>query len=265
MKRFRTIEFSDSRFQKEGLRFVTVKSNNLKGRGDVILFIPEKISKNCAVTILLHGVYGSAWSWPMSGGVHLIEKAKTNPMVLAFPSDGLWGDGSGYVPHDGFDFEKWIAEDIPELLIEIIPEITTDSLFFVTGLSMGGFGALRIGAKYHQRFKSFSGHSSITHLQQMQLFVEEDISHYTHAGVDDQGVFETIKKNKNKIGKFRFDCGTSDLLLEHNRRLHECLKSENIQHTYEEFSGGHEWSYWQKHIERSLDFFRNQIPFKSTF
>lgn len=256
MKKFRTIEVSDPQWEKDGLRFITVKSENLKGRGDIIVFTPKIITPKTAVTILLHGVYGSAWSWPLKTGVHLKESEKENPMILVFPSDGLWGDGSGYVPHDGYDFEKWIAEDIPEILMQEVKGVSENTDFFIAGLSMGGFGALKIGAKYHQRFKAFSGHSSITNMEQMQLFVEEDLYHYKQPDPVEEDVFETIVKYKNNIGSFRFDCGASDILIEQNRKLHQQLLQAGIPHEYYEFEGGHEWSYWQKYIQDSLEFFK---------
>ncbi len=256
MKKFRTIEISDPQFEKDNLRMITVKSKNLKGRGDIVVFVPPKIKKNTAVVILLHGVYGSAWSWPLKTGIHIDELNAESPFVLAFPSDGLWGDGSAYSPHDGYNFEKWIAEDVPEILISEIENVSEQSLFFISGLSMGGFGALKIGAKYNQRFKAFSGHSSITNTEQMQLFVEEDMEHFQQTDKVDEDVFETIRKYKDQIGPFRFDCGTNDLLFDHNKKLHAQLSAEGIAHHYEGLEGSHEWKYWAKHVKRSLDFFR---------
>ena len=106
MHEFRTVEISDPRFERDHLRVFTVKSSGLKGRADVCVFIPPSITTavTLPVVILLHGVYGSSWSWPLKSGVHvqLMEKIRSGelpPMVLAMPSDGLWGDGSGYLEH----------------------------------------------------------------------------------------------------------------------------------------------------------------------
>ena len=84
--------------------------------------------KSLPLVILLHGVYGSSWVWTRKGGVHIsaldmIQKGIVNPMVIAMPSDGLWGDGSGYLPHNNKDFEKWIVDDVPNAVIENISSI----------------------------------------------------------------------------------------------------------------------------------------------
>ncbi|MEM8888757.1 MAG: esterase family protein, partial [Bacteroidota bacterium] len=70
MSSFRTIELSDAPFEWEGLRFMTVKSPSLKGRGDICLYVPHltKEAQNLPIYILLHGVYGSAWIWALKGG-----------------------------------------------------------------------------------------------------------------------------------------------------------------------------------------------------
>lgn len=262
---FRTIEVSDREYERDGLRWFTVKSQNLKGRGDVVVYVPEtKLLQPLPVIILLHGVYGSAWSWPFKSGVHLqvkemIKKKIIPPVMLVFPSDGLWGDGSAYVPHDDYDFEKWIAEDVPLLLKLQFRQITEKSKFFISGLSMGGFGAMKIGAKYPKIFHGFSGHSSITHLDQMKLFVEESMDHYSQQDATDCSVMKTILQNQKTVWPFRFDCGKSDELLAANRKLHKQLMKAGIAHDYEEFDGGHEWPYWEKHISRSILFFLNEV------
>lgn len=260
---FRTIEISDPRFEHEGLRQITVKSAALKGRADVTVWSPEGCVTPEANVILLHGVYGSHWAWALKGGAHrtaarLIEAGEIPPMTLIMPSDGLWGDGSGYVSHREQNFERWIAEELPALAMQVLPDAPEERQFFIAGLSMGGFGALRIGAKYWRRFRAISGHSSITHFDQLAQFVEEDLGNY-QAPPGDRSVLETILANRDHLPPLRFDCGTSDPLLEYNRRLHEQLEANGIPHVHEEFPGGHEWPYWEEHLADTLRFFASKL------
>lgn len=260
--KFRTIEISDSRFESDHLRFITVKTPHLRGRGDICVFAPPGIAPGASVPVilLLHGVYGSAWSWAFGAGVHkqtlrMIESGEIPPVILAMPSDGLWGDGSGYLPHNGFDFEKWIAEDVPAVLCERITGARPDSPLYISGLSMGGFGALRIGAKYGKCFRGISAHSAITSLEQMKLFVEEDLHHYRQTEQENEDVLQSFLTYRDQLPPMRFDCGASDLLIEYNRTLHRQLTDQGIPHRYEEFPGGHEWSYWEEHVGKSIRFF----------
>jgi S-formylglutathione hydrolase FrmB len=221
---------------------------------------PEVVGKtDVPLVILLHGIYSSHWAWAFKGGAHLTLARLTAsgavpPMVLAMPSDGLWGDGSGYVPHPSQDFERWIVDEVPVAAAEVLPCLGSASPRFIAGLSMGGFGALRLAGKYPSRFQGASGHSSATHLEQLRGGVEEPLARYG-AHPDDQSVLETLLRNRDSLPPFRFDCGTRDFLLAYNRELHLALQAAGVPHDYEEFPGAHDWAYWEAHLEDSLKFF----------
>ncbi len=258
---FRTLEVSDPRFSQEGMHYVTVKTPNLRGRGDISVFLPTSTSQPLPIVILLHGVYGSHWAWTMKAGVHrtaqrLIDENRIKPIALAMPSDGLFGDGSGYLPHSGRNFENWILDDVPAAIGAAFPNVKFDhDGYFIAGLSMGGYGAMRLGGRYPQHFRGFAGHSSITALEQLSQFVEEPASDYAQDEPQDGSVLAQLIKNKALLPPFRFDCGLDDELLVANRTLHQKLIEHAIPHEYQEFPGGHEWSYWEQHIEKTLLFF----------
>ncbi len=257
---FRTIEISDPRFEAGGLRWMTVKSAALRGRADITFWIPDPAGAEPAgLVILLHGVYGSHWAWALKGGAHrtaqrLMASGEMPPVVLAMPSDGLWGDGSGYVPHAGGDFERWIVEEVPAAARHLAGEANLRKKFFLSGLSMGGFGALRLGAKYGDLCAGISAHSSITEFGQMGQFVEGDLAEYG-ARAQDASALGEILDHRATLPPLRFDCGTSDPLIEPNRALHQELARAGVAHVYEEFEGGHEWPYWETHLADSLRFF----------
>jgi len=260
-KAFRTTEISDPKFESNHLRFITVKTKNLRGRGDICVFVPPIAdAENLPLVILLHGVYGSAWVWSQKAGVHftaweMMKKGTIKPMVIAMPSDGLWGDGSAYLPHHKKNFEKWIVDDVPLAVMQNIVQVSSASDLFISGLSMGGFGALRLGIKHSEKFKAISAHSAITDIAQMPLFVEEAIENYREIPGQVNSVLETVENQNSDLPRIRFDCGLEDDLLEANRTLHQQLQESEIEHTYQEFPGAHEWSYWQEHIKDSLLFF----------
>ncbi len=261
---FRTIELSDKPYEN-GLRFLTIKTPNLQGRGDICLYVP-KVKKGVTdlpIYILLHGVYGSAWIWAMKGGAaktaqRLMENGEIQPAIIAMPSDGLWGDGSAYFSHHGQHFDRWIVEDVPLAVQENIPEAGAASPLCIGGLSMGGYGALMLGARFPDKFKAISGHSSITKLKEMAQFVEEPLEDYTkECGLPN--VVDALIFNRNRLPALRFDCGTADDLIAGNRELHRALTEVDIAHEYAEFSGGHEWAYWQEHVEETFRFFDAQV------
>jgi len=257
---FHTIQLSDPAFEQEGLRFVTVKSRALRRRGDVCVWAPEA-SEISTLLILLHGVYGSHWAWPMAGGVHrtaqcMLKAEEIAPMVIAMPSDGLGRDGSGYLTHPlSEDVERWIVDEVPAIARIAAPALRTDARVAIGGLSMGGYGAIRLGAKYADRFSSISAHSAITNIEEMSEFVEEPLQGYLAcARMEELSTLYWLRRRREHLPKLRFDCGVSDPLIEGNRSLDRALTAEGIEHVYEEFAGGHEWSYWGEHVARTLRF-----------
>ena len=147
-------------------------------------------------------------------------------------------------------------EDVIGCVTEVIPCLDSSSPLFIAGLSMGGYGALRLGAKHAERVAGFSAHSSITKADQLTRFTEEPLSYYGNAlNREDALPLYWMTKHKNALPPFRFDCGESDVLIEANRELHQALVVLDIPHDYFEFKGGHDWSYWQTHIVDTLLFF----------
>ncbi len=243
----------------QGFEFITVKSNALKKRADITVFKPKGYIEYAGVVILLHGVYGSHWAWSVKGNVHettqqLVDSEAIKPMILVMPSDGLFGDGSGYLPHKTENYEAWIVEDVFQVIKEQIPEVNENTPIFISGLSMGGYGALRLGAKYPEKFKAFSGLSTITAFDQMKIFVA-DFEDLKEKVLIKDSVIDWLTANKYKLPPFRFDCGAEDILIEYNRKLHQELTKKNIAHTYTEYAGAHTWEYWAEHIKDTLLFF----------
>jgi len=174
-------------------------------------------------------------------------------MMIAMPSDGLWGDGSGYVPHAQADYEKWIVDDIPRCLRELFPQLHPQK-FLLAGLSMGGYGALRLGMKYASQVQGISAHSSITKAEQLSQFIPYPARAFQYAGDVDTDLLHWAKVNRDMLPPIRFDCGTEDSLLEPNRALDRALTELHVPHVYEEFRGGHDWQYWTQHVRRTLAF-----------
>jgi putative tributyrin esterase len=258
---FRTVELSDPSIPLEGLRFMTVKSAALAMRADISFYLPPEADRqrNLPLLVLLHGVYGSHWAWALKGGAHvtaarLIDEGAIPPLAIAMPSDGLWGDGSGYVRHPDRDFERWIVEEVPAAARDLSASITRDSPLLVAGLSMGGFGALRIAGKYPRQITAAAAHSAVTDVAQFDALIAESRSGWSSDPAD-RSVLAALAGAEAPLPPIRFDCGLADSYLDANRCLHRELGILGIEHVYAEAAGGHDWSYWSRQVEHSLRFF----------
>lgn len=262
---FAHLEVSDPTFPLDGLRFATIDSPALGGRGDVSFWWPEDTDPAAALplVVLLHGVYGSAWAWAAKAGAHrtaarLVEAGEIPPVVVAMPSDGLWRDGSGYVAHGGGgpDAASWIADDVLRLASLVAPYDVDRSPAVVAGLSMGGWGALRLGATRPDRFRASYGLSSITNFGEMSQFVATPLDGYGFPQDEwDVGTAMAAAAATTAAGPVAFRCGTEDPLVDGNRALHRRLDAAGVAHDYTEDPGGHEWPYWERHLPDVLGWF----------
>jgi enterochelin esterase-like enzyme len=259
-RRFPNAQLSPPVPGNETLRFLSFRGTSLFYRGDVVICTPPQCEslRDIPLLLLLHGVFGCQWNWWLNGRIdrtmaEMLQNRQVPPMVIAMPSDGLWGDGSGYVQHAHGDYERWIVDDVPDCLGELFPKLRADK-FFLAGLSMGGFGAMRLGMKHASRVLGISAHSAVTDTSQLSRHIASPPEAFQFAGQLDVSLLHWAATNLRQLPPLRFDCGTEDPLLEENRRLHRELEQLAVAHRYEEFPGGHDWPYWSEHVRRTLAF-----------
>ena len=258
---FVSFEVSDDAFESEGLRHVTVASSALGRRASLCVWQASD-HEPVATIVLLHGVFGSEWAWALRAGAHrscarAIVSSAAPPFRLVMPSDGLWGDGSGYLDGPAGNVEAWVLDEAPLAAALAFdpaasPSEVQDQKLFLCGLSMGGYGALRLGAKYAPRVAGVSAHSSVTQLDELSAWCRA-LPQPRVPGDDD--VMRWMRANRQMLPQLRFDCGRDDELVDSNRALHDALDDLGISHRYEEFAGAHEWDYWERHFADSLTFF----------
>ena len=135
----------------------------------------------------------------------------------------------------------------------------------IGGLSMGGYGAMKLALKHPGLFCSANSHSGAVSLERMvnnenagwrdkmrRIFGEDAV------GGDDPFAL-ALKGDAQTRPALKIDCGTEDFLLESNRAFHAHLEQHGVAHQYDEFPGGHEWSYWDTHVQEALAFHRQNL------
>lgn len=130
----------------------------------------------------------------------------------------------------------------------------------IGGLSMGGYGAMKLGLKYPDIFGSIASHSGV--LDIATVFQEEQWAELKAIYGDSMDPAEDCFALAAESGKkpvIYFDCGVDDFLIEHNRRFHAHLASLGIEHSYQEYPGAHTWEFWDTHITSALKFHQAQF------
>lgn len=258
---YQQIEKSNSRYTANNVQLLTVHASSVGGRRDISLYNAYSEARDIPIVFLLHGVYGNHWVWMHLGGVHevyerLRKESGLSEMLLVMPSDGGFYGGSAYLPlKEGGDYDAWIVDDALNAVIETIECVSSESRVYISGLSMGGYGALRLGAKYPETFNGVSGHSSITSLSEMPIFVKEPLSLYECDNENESSIVYWMEKHRTQLPPMRFDCGKDDELYEGNIAFQKQLVDLGFSHEFSVHEGAHSWDYWNEHVATTLTFF----------
>jgi S-formylglutathione hydrolase FrmB len=101
------------------------------------------------VLYLLHGHDGGHRNWLER--TNLLEYTAALPLIVVLPDAGnSWYNNSFARPEE--KFEDYIAKDVPSFIDLNFRTLTFREARYVAGLSMGGYGALKLGMKYPGRF-----------------------------------------------------------------------------------------------------------------
>ena len=109
------------------------------------------------VLYLLHGLNGCYRDWLSLGGVQktldqMIAVRRIKPMLVVMPDGGnSWYVDSAAVGGPG-DYETAMLDDLPKAIEQDFPVRRERGGRAIAGLSMGGFGALRLALKRPDRY-----------------------------------------------------------------------------------------------------------------
>lgn len=218
---------------------------------------------------LLHGISGNQTAW--ISGSRIDRFAQMSNIAVFMPA----GENSFYLDDEnrGELYGEYIGHELVEFTRKMFPVSERREDTFIGGLSMGGYGAIRNGLKYADNFSRIIALSSalITkNIAGAPVDFKDDIGDYKYyksifgdlnqllgSDKDPEALINMLKKKKAAIPKMYMACGTQDFLLNENRDFHNFLVSENIDHTYVESPGIHDWVFWNEHIEKAIEWLLN--------
>jgi S-formylglutathione hydrolase FrmB len=216
-----------------------------------------------SVLYLLHGLGGGADNW-VSRRARLAEYTAQYRMIIVSPEgrDGWYTDG--VAPNE--KFESYFVEELLPDVQKRFRTIEAREGRAVAGLSMGGYGALKFGLKYPDRFTfaaSMSGALAVASwLPEMPVpaFVKPSVARVfgpaaspVRAANDIYRIArETPAGRVASLPYFYLDCGTEDGLLSNNRDFAALLVERKIPHEYRQLPGNHSWPYWDRQVREVL-------------
>jgi S-formylglutathione hydrolase FrmB len=229
-----------------------------------VALLPDKGEPPFPTYYLLHGLSDDQSSWRRRTRIEWY--VRDLPLIVVMPD----GYRSFYTNHEqGQAFASYIAEELVGFIERHLPAKSSRGARCIGGLSMGGYGALRLALGYPQMFASANSHSgALLHGSRPPDRLDIIPEMKRIFGARPQGSDHDLLalahrcKSAGKLPRLRIDCGHEDHLLHDNRVFHERLRHMNVAHEYEEFPGGHNWDYWDYHINLALMFHARNLRIK---
>lgn len=215
---------------------------------------------------LLHGAYGDSTDWLRNTRIECYAQRHRVAVVMASAANSFYMDQA-----QGPAFGRFFEQELPAFAEAVFPLSSRREDRFLAGLSMGGYGALRIALLHPDRYAaavSFSGAFDLARARDA-LSAEHaaggavfgQVGRSEPRGWDLAALAQQALEQGQALPQLMVSCGTEDFTLEMNRDLKARLEALGIALTYEEHPGAHNWDYWDTHIQRALDW----LPLKRAY
>jgi S-formylglutathione hydrolase FrmB len=246
------------------------RSDIIGKQTEMQVLLPSAGKPPFAALYLLHGMFGDSTDWLRYSRIEWYLREL--PLIVVLPD----GDRGFYTDNEeGPAYARHMGEEVPAFVERTFHAKPARAARAVGGLSMGGYGALRLAFGYPDRFCSVHSHSGAV----MQLDLDIDPRKARKDAIlgrhppeflaelrrifgrrpvgtkhDLITLIRQARRRHLRLPRILMDCGTEDSLLEPNRELHQRLVEHHVPHAYREHPGKHDWDYWDLNIREALAF-----------
>jgi putative tributyrin esterase len=214
------------------------------------------------VLYLLHGAYGDCSDWLRLSGIE--RYANEHKLIIIMPSvsNSFYQD-----MYSGSDYLTYLTCELPAFVRATFPVSQKREHTFAAGLSMGGYGALKIAFQNPENYAaciSLSGAIDICGIYDDiakgyisgpfrwdAIFREPE--HIQNTDADLFSLYQKKEREGYDMPLIFQSCGTEDFIYKRNLTARDELRKIGANVTYEEFPGGHDWDYWDTHIKRAIE------------
>ncbi|WP_307592388.1 alpha/beta hydrolase [Paenibacillus wynnii] len=212
------------------------------------------------VLYLLHGLSADHTDWMRHSFIERYAEEKGIAVVMPSVGRSYYTDMKY-----GSDYFTFLSDELPTVVRALFPISDRREDTFVAGMSMGGYGAFKLGLTFPERYAaaaSLSGGldtvsrmSGPNNLQPRELTaIFGEVSDIKGSSNDLFYLLERLKEYDGNIPMFYQCCGTEDFLYADNQTFRKhALDSGIIEVTYSDGQGEHNWEYWDPKIKDVID------------
>ena len=212
-----------------------------------------------AVLYLLHGYSDDQTIWQRHTSVE--RYAASRNLAIIMP-----GVNHSFYCNEEYGERYWdfVSEELPRMMHRFFRLSDKPEDTFVAGLSMGGYGAMKLALNQPERFgaaASFSGAVDIASTRQRHNHNWKRITGGKSIKGTENDLFHMLKENADAPHKPRLyvSCGTADFLYGQHKKFVPAAKKAGWDVTsYEEPDATHEWGFWDREIRKFIEFIYNK-------
>lgn len=237
----------------------TIYSSSLSMMTSLTVTIPDNTNGDMPVLFLLHGLSDNHSAWLRRTNVDLYAEQSGIAVVMPEVQRSFYTD----MTH-GLKYFSYIADELPAICRRMFRFSGKREDNFIAGLSMGGYGALKVALTCPEKFlaaASFSGAVDVEKRfhETMDLMSLDECYAINKGVIQPKDNLFDLSSELSAKGAYLPDiymtCGLSDFLYEDNKGFRAHLDSLSIPYTYEEWEGSHEWSFWDESVRRAIPCF----------
>jgi S-formylglutathione hydrolase FrmB len=254
---------------------VAISSMAMQRTYKAAVAVPASYAKNkkarYPVLYLLHGAYGhfADWSSKTPDKTLIHRLADQYNLLIVMPEGETFSFYLDSPVNPGSQFETFITKEVISKIDQTYRTVARKEGRVISGLSMGGHGALFLSGRHPELFAAAGSMSgaldlSITNrklnpqeAQQRQSLFNPILGPETPAPsvYSTNSVVNMADQLYSNGLPLIIDCGVDDFLIEINREVHRRLVYNHTPHEYTERPGAHTWEYWQNALPYHLLFF----------
>lgn len=213
------------------------------------------------VLYLLHGLSDDYTIWMRRTSIE--RYVSRYNLVVVMPDGGrsFYTDMAA-----GGRYWSFLSEELPQIVGNLFPVSPEREHTFAAGLSMGGYGALKLGLRRPDRFAAVGAFSALTDVDR---FLERR-RETPEAAIEANAIFGAGRTAPPEDDLFVLlqscaalppeerpaifqCCGTEDMLYDQNRRFRDRVRElGGFRHEFLEGPGGHTWEFWDESIRKFL-------------
>jgi putative tributyrin esterase len=198
------------------------------------------------VLYLLHGLTDDHTAWHRYTSIARYAEAAGIAVVMPAVHDSFYADEV-----HGHRYFGYVADELPSVVASFFRVSTRPSDTFVAGLSMGGYGALKLVLAHPDRYAAAASLSGALDLR--YLIGREDRAALFRRAFDSEvgesdDLFALLASAGN-LPPLYVGCGTEDPLLEANKRFIAAATEVGADVTIDLRTGDHEWPVWDAMIQ----------------